>query len=348
MEICGKKQIDIREDNKSAVIDVLLRREATTSQLTERLKLSHTALAKVLKELMQKNVVFYTEGKAVTSGRPPKIYQINGECAISCAVIVSAREVCVYYIDMRGFQVNKRVFDNDFSSFDLLLRYVKQQILDLKDHPRLREKILKYIYIGLPTADFYGMTYAESSLAASRFFSEQFSDVSNIVYRNIDYEMIAEMKYGVLKNGVSNAVLINLDCYVDVSFLMDGKFFRGDDGMQGYSDKFPRFTSGLETGAERIAEAYCRGEQGAVEQVESSMRDTVAWLRNVIEFLNIRNIVLTGNLCKFGKRFFSFLQGYFGEDYKLYYSSMGKDVPASLSGAVWLATYSTLQDIILR
>jgi len=57
MEIYGKKQIDIREDNKSAVIDLLLKSEVTVLELSSALDLSHTAIAKVIKELLQKNVV---------------------------------------------------------------------------------------------------------------------------------------------------------------------------------------------------------------------------------------------------------------------------------------------------
>ena len=65
MKNYGKKQIDIREDNKSAVIDILLQNDSTMLQMSEVLKLSHTALAKVIKELTQKNIVMLTDVKEV-------------------------------------------------------------------------------------------------------------------------------------------------------------------------------------------------------------------------------------------------------------------------------------------
>lgn len=70
VKIYGKKQLDIREDNKSAVINVLLQQESTLPQIAEKLGLSLTALAKVMKELQQKEVVRIVKEETVAYGRP--------------------------------------------------------------------------------------------------------------------------------------------------------------------------------------------------------------------------------------------------------------------------------------
>ena len=241
MAIYGKKQINIREDNKSAVVDILLQQEATMPQLAERLMLSHTALAKVMHELMQKNIVLCSEGKGTGSGRPPKVYEINADCAMTCAVILMQKSIDIYYVDMRGFQVNKRTAENDFSSLSALLADVQEYIGTLKEHPRLKDRVLKYIYIGLPTARFYGMDFCESCREVSLSFSERFPGIRNVVRRNVDYAMVAESKYGVLKNDCRNAVLLNLDEYLCASFLLNGSIYDGDRWMQGYdsAQNFP-------------------------------------------------------------------------------------------------------------
>ena len=139
MKIYGKKQGNIREENKSAVIDVLLKREATILSMSETLGLSHTSLAKIIKELAQKNVV-QVVNYDTSFGRPSKIYGINGDCAISCAAIFSAEKVYFYYFDMRGFQINEYISDNDYSSAEEMVDDALIRISNLKKTSSTRRK----------------------------------------------------------------------------------------------------------------------------------------------------------------------------------------------------------------
>ena len=231
MSVYGKKQIDIREDNKSAVIDILLKGEATMLEMSERLKLSHTALAKVIKELTLKNIVQPTEVRGANTGRPPKVYGINGDCAIACAVVISPEKIYVYYLDMRGFQINETSCDNLFADFSSLMNYVTGQVEFLKSHPRLNDKILKCIYIGVPAAGLFGMSYPDTEREVLAACAARFSLQEIVVRRNIDYEMVAETKYGLLKGGDQNAVLVNLDRRLCASFLFIS-YFRCGYGLR--------------------------------------------------------------------------------------------------------------------
>lgn len=349
MEIYGKKQIDIREDNKSAVIDILLQQESTMLQMSEQLKLSHTALAKVINELRQKNVVQLTEVRECGAGRPPKVYGVNGNCAITCAVILRQDRIYVYYVDMRGFQINKMDCGNNFSSLGDVLDYAAAQVKSLKQHPRLSDKILKNIYVGIPSADFYGETFASLQQAVFEKFNCCFPQVRTVVKRNVDYEIIAESKYGLLNRGVKNAVLINMDDYVCASFILGGNVYCGDNGMQGY-DPFGTFKgfNHLFDGDSDLAAKYRDGDCDAVNKVHSATVDEIKRVGEVLRFLDINEIVLGGAVMTLGERYTEFCRRSFGDDKCVRYSTMGKDVPAALSGAVWQATYSTLQEVMIR
>ena len=349
MNIYGKKQVDIREDNKSAVIDLLLQKNFTIYQMSEILKLSHTALAKVINELNKKNLLILTEAKSTTSGRPPKIYSINGDCAIACAVILDNDSVTIYYVDMRGFQINESVSKNNFESMEELLDFIVYKINDLKLHENLKEKILKYIYVGIPTADFYHMNYMEASKKVNDFLTEKFKKTNIVVNRNIDYEIMAEKKYGLLKDEIQNAVLVNFDSYFCFSLLIKSEIYSGEKGMSGY-DECLNFTGINKLFGENysdIAEQYREGNEKIKIEIENTFAKPFEVLKTITKYLDINNVILSGKISKLGNMFLAYAKKCL-TDCQISYSIMGREVVPALSGAVWMSTYHTLQDVMSR
>lgn len=349
MEISGKKQINIREDNKSAVIHLLLQREFTLLQMSECLKLSHTALAKVMKELMAKNVVTLKTSDAQTTGRPPKVYSIDGDCAIACAVVVTRKKIYVYYFDMRGFQINEHVSDNVFDNMGALLQDVLEDVVRLKVHPRLQGRVLKYIHIGLPSGTFLNQEFALSAEMVAEQFAQKFPEVHIEVNRNVDYEIIAEKTYGVLKDGQRNAVLLNFDDFVCASFLFNGDVYNGDTRSQGLliDDTFHGLNVLMKQN-EALADDYVSRNEEVKIQLHKNMQTVLTQLRATLQFLDIREVVVSGAAKKLGDDFLVYLNECLGGDKIVRFTVMGKNVQAALAGAVWLSTYSTLQEIISR
>lgn len=327
MEIYGKKQINIREDNKSAVIDVLLQSQATMLDMSERLGLSHTSLAKVIRELMQKNVVQIVNYDTSAFGRPSKVYGINGDCAISCAIVFNEERVYIYYFDMRGFQINEIAFENDCRQLQPLALRVVQEMHRLKQHPRLNEKIIKYIYIGAPSAGLFGYDFNVCSEVFLCELNKAFPDVHLQVHHNEDYEMIAEKKYGSLKNGEKNVVLVNLGKHISASVMLCGEIYRGDNNLHG------EFTVPMAFNAEYNA-----------DNIIPMLKELSCFL----SFMDIHEVVLGGDAQKQDKNLLALVKKVLGEKVNVRFSTMGTDVPSSLSGAVWLAVYSTLQELMAR
>jgi len=324
MEIYGKKQIDIREDNKSAVIDLLLKSEVTVLELSSALDLSHTAIAKVIKELLQKNVVEVSDNVSPCFGRPPKTYRINRGCAIACAVMIDAQRVHIYYLDMRGFQINSMVVENTFDNADELIAFLADKILSLKSHPRLEDKMWKYIYVGIPTDGICGESYLIVSQKVENVFIQRFRDIQTVVQCNANYQLLAEVKYGALRNAKKNAMLVDFNGAVSAAFLFDGRIYLGEYGCHGY------FSGTSNDGEER-----------------KNIRAIVREIAYVIRLLDIHNVIFSGAV-KEQEWFMPYAKEVLGDDVECAFSMMGKNVPSALSGAVWQATYSTLMKVMLR
>ena len=194
MEGNGKKQINIREDNKSAVIDLLLRSEMTVLELASALGLSHTAIAKVIRELLQKNVVQISDNIAPCFGRPPKIYCINSACAITCAVMINSRSIYIYYVDMRGFQINCIEMENNFTSAKNMISVVAEKIRLLRNYPYLIDKEFKYIYIGIPTEGVCQEDFITVKSKFDEWFGREFQGIQTVVQCNTNYQLFAELK----------------------------------------------------------------------------------------------------------------------------------------------------------
>ena len=327
MAIYGKKQVHIREDNKSAVVDLLLKSQASMPEMSVKLGLSHTSLAKVVNELMQKNIVVPVDYDTSAFGRPSKVYGINGDCAISCAIVNFVDKIYVYYFDMRGFQINEKVFVNDLDGINSLIDKVIDAVYDLKEHPRLKSKILKYIYVGIPNNGLYGESFNDCKKVFLNSFSSVFKDIRVLVQHNSDYEMIAEKKYGSLKNGEKNAVLVSFEDTVSASIMIHKEVYFGDEQKHG------EFTCGIKEG-----DGY----------TEEKLRSVFKELSYLLSFMDICNVVISGKVKERGEEVLAIAKSVLGKKINVKISLMGQDVPSALSGAVWLAVYSTLQELMHR
>lgn len=327
MAVYGKKQVNIREDNKSAVVDLLLKSQASMPEMSAKLGLSHTSLAKVVNELMKKNVVVPVDYDTSAFGRPSKVYGINGDCAVSCAIVNMVDKIYIYYFDMRGFQINETVFDNDLDGIGPLTQRVISEVFRLKEHPRLKDKIIKYIYVGVPNDGLYGNDFNVCKQEFLTSFNNALASVCVQVQHNADYEIIAEKKYGSLKNGEKNAVLVSFEDSVSASLMIDKDVYYGDEYLHG---KF-----------------ICKIKEGE-GYTDEKFITVFKELSSLLSFLNIKTVVLSGKIKNRGDEALALAKSVFKEKVNVKFSLTGHDVPSALSGAVWVAVYSTLQELMQR
>ena len=157
-------------------------------------------------------------------------------------------------------------------------------------------------------------------------FNNAFSDVRILVQHNSDYEMIAEKKYGSLKNGEKNAVLVSFEDVVSASIMIHKEVYFGDGQKHG------EFTCGIKEG-----DGY----------TEEKIRSVFKELSYLLSFMDICNVVISGKV-KEREDVLAIAKSVLGEKINVKISLTGQDVPSALSGAVWLAVYSTLQELMQR
>lgn len=162
--------------------------------------------------------------------------------------------------------------------------------------------------------------------------------------------MVAETKYGLLKGGDQNAVLVNLDRRLCASFLFNGNLFCGDCQKQGLgsAEEFGGVYALFPHSFESAAAQYRAGEESARETLERALREPLTGLGKLLAFLDVGEVVFSGGVKALGDPFLRFAGTLLGENCSVRYSALGKEVPAALSGAVWLSTYSTLQKVMAR
>lgn len=194
------------------------------------------------------------------------------------------------------------------------------------------------------------MSYPDTEREVLAACAARFSLQEIVVRRNIDYEMVAETKYGLLKGGDQNAVLVNLDRRLCASFLFNGNLFCGDRQKQGLgsAEEFGGVYSLFPHSFESAAAQYRAGEERARETLERALREPLTGLGKLLAFLDVGEVVFSGGVKALGDPFLRFAGTLLGENCSVRYSALGKEVPAALSGAVWLSTYSTLQKVMAR
>ena len=300
----------------------------TVLELASALGLSHTAIAKVIRELLQKNVVQISDNIAPCFGRPPKIYCINSACAITCAVMINSRSIYIYYVDMRGFQINCIEMENNFTSAKNMISVVAEKIRLLRNYPYLIDKEFKYIYIGIPTEGVCQEDFITVKSKFDEWFGREFQGIQTVVQCNTNYQLFAELKYGTLCNKKKNALLIDFGRTITAALFLNGNVYQGDYNSQGQFE-----------GVEPL--------EGNVDKIENTIKSVIKKTVEIIRFLDIHNVVFSG-IVKNMEWFMPFVKKEFGDGVACYFSTMGKNVPPALSGAVWQATYSTLMKVIVR
>jgi predicted NBD/HSP70 family sugar kinase len=194
----------------------------------------------------------------------------------------------------------------------------------------------------------FGMDFQTSAQLAHDYFETAWPSIRVEVNRNVDYEMTAEKTYGLLTGEHKNTVLLNFDEQPCASLLIDGAVYHGDFHNQGLFASQKNTTGVHAMYKEGVCKAYAEGDMQAKKWVEQTFSPMLETLRTVLQFLDVHEVVVSGEAKYFGDSFLTWMHTCLGENCKIHFSIMGKDVKPAVSGAVWLSTYSTLQDIIMR
>ena len=354
-DMVGKKQRDIREDNKSVVIDCLLRSQMTLAELEQQLKLSHTALRKVMMELMDLKVVRIIDMKTGEMGRPSALYDIAPDCGCAAAVCLGQKRLEIFIVDMKGFQINKFVSEDNFSNVSEMLLFVREKFNSLLKHKRTEKSGLSTICVSIPFAGVGETPFCECEKQISHDLGECFKSAEIIVKNNNDFWALGENKYGKLHHyHGKSALLCEMEGGVCCSFYYEKVNYCGEKPAYGSFNSI--FAGDITADIERAAgesfsavkEKYLKGEDRAVSIVNAAALPAIKKIAEISQALCVSLVLLDGRLSDLGNGFLAFASAETAKispDTLVNYSALTDRSP-SCAGAVWFASYVSLKKIM--
>lgn len=348
----GKKQRDIREGNKSAVIDCLLNRHMTLPNLGEKLNLSHTSLRKVMSELMNMNIVRIIDMKTGEMGRPSAVYDINPDCGFSAAICFGECRLEIFVLDMKGFEVNKFVIAQDFSSAKELFDFSIAKLKQMNEKGRSCEVGISTVCVSIPFGGIYGKNFEYCAEYVKVLLDKTFSGTEVIVKNNNDFWAIAESKYGRL-DGVTDkgAFLVEVEGGVCCSFYYNGVNYCGQTMQRGtinnlFDGDLANYVSDrIGCKKTEMIERYVSDDPTAVAVVDEICQTIFTIVGKASLLLNVPLVLIDGVFASCGRSFLrkanEYLQKISRNTVAEY--SLIADRSPSCAGAVRHASYISLK-----
>ena len=346
----GKKQRDIRENNKSLVIDCLLSSEMTTANLEKQLKLSHTALLKVINELKSLNIVRDYDTKHGEKGRPSRVYEINPDCAFAAAICLGEKRIEIFVVDMKGFQVNKYVSFLTFSSEEEFVLFSLNKLDELLKHERTKNKKLSTICISLPFGCINNADFELTKEYVYKSFKNHFINSEIDIKSNNEFWAHAERKYGRLKNFSGGALLCELEGFVSCAFSFNKECYIGKKAKNNTINKLlsndicRQLESKIKEPIDSIIDRYVKNETIIVKLVNEELDGVLFKVKEIASLLDVDIVLFSGMLAKLGNNFFSHVQEIF--ENQQFDVSPFIDRSPSFAGAVFIASYDSLKSLL--
>lgn len=240
---CGKNQSFSREVNNKLVLEKLLTKPYSQTELAEELFLSNATMSSIAKDLLGIGVikVLNTSSK-VGLGRRQVFYTINENYGLILAVNISNFQATIAVANLKEEILAKEIIDID--KYDLNAIYsiilLSSKLLlngDFKDVE------LKSIVISLPgrvnsktgelilSKQFDPALFKEKNFIVNAF-KKQYPNAEVISMNDINLAAYAEMSQGELID-VDNAIFISIDTGIGGSLIINHKLFEGDQGYAG-------------------------------------------------------------------------------------------------------------------
>ncbi len=230
-----RNQSYLRRKNKKSIIELLRKRAQSYSDLARELKLSNTAIANIVDDLIEQGVV-YRENDA--KGRGGIRLSINADFGYVIAVDFSRWEISFCAADF-GSNILVRRKSEGISFHKGDIARIIGIVREIMAEDALKGRTLRCISIATP-----GKIDRESgkfilnprfrelgSISLQTIFEEEFG-CTVVVKNDINLALLGEKMYGALQD-VENALMLHVDVGVGAALLIGGKVYEGAHGFAG-------------------------------------------------------------------------------------------------------------------
>ncbi|QDU75399.1 N-acetylglucosamine repressor [Bremerella volcania] len=227
------------------------------AQLAKRLEVSPSTMGNHVDDLLERGLLRECVAETSTSGRPPKVLELNPEAGQFVGIDLDAREIFAACVDFAQRRLRDRVLTIQRKDrAEDVLRKIESAIEDVLDEhrPLLGIGIASpgAIDISSGTSLHYQYIRDWKNIPLARRFGERFG-VPIQVENNVRTMALAEQAFGKAKH-LDSAICVGNRTGISAGILIHGELFRGPDGLAGEIGNWPvQFSKGKGTTLEKAA-----------------------------------------------------------------------------------------------
>lgn len=327
------------------VLELISKRgDITRTYLSETFKITPAAISKIIKRLMEYNLV--TEGLSLVSngGRPRKILKLNKDYKKIIGINFGAGFVDISIANFDGSIISSKRENFTIKSSDKIMNFLTEKLENIFSELNSENIVGIGLSINGVVNSKAGLSIFSPHLKLSNikireYFENKFN-VPVVVDNDVRSMLKAEMYYNK-QSDIKNAIFLYMKDGIGSSLVIDGKIFEGANFCSGeighfvinpqsnYKCKCGKYgcfeaeysvtslndkinweleQSGIivkdNQSNETIFEKAARGEEPYYKIIKSSSYEIGKIVGNIINVLDIGNIIVAGLIVNSGKLFF--------------------------------------------
>lgn len=356
----GVDQTFARKLNNQMIMQLLKKKDMTSKELADELKISTAAISMITSELLKNNYILKrTEKNANKLGRSTIVFSLNPNFACVGLVGLYDKKIRIGISDMRGEIVYEREMKevNFFDNATFL-----EIIIELKDV--LQQKFSDIKLLGIEVSIPGKIDKNSGEIIMSHQFNAAFNHDKEYIqklfakYFNVPVKVnndlklsaIGEMYKGNIGEDVENALLLHVGVGIGGALIFNRKVYSGRRGFAGeigmlsvlfngeqYTfdgvcsligiKKYLQKKYNVDLSYKEIVQKYNEGDEIVHTHVNETARVMGKILKDLTEFLEFDEVIISGFAVDFGADYLEIVQS---------------ELDKSLNGTV--AKYSALKD----
>lgn len=231
-----RNQSYLRRKNKNSIIELLRKKTQSYSDLARELKLSNTAIANIVDDLISENVVYR---ESDSKGRGGINLSINADYGYVVAVDLSRWQIILSAADFGSNILTTATIDDiTFKKGDI--EKIVAAVEALTKREELKGRALRCIAVASPgkidkkSGKFIlNPRFREiGNISLQAVFEEAFG-CKVVIKNDINLALLGEKMYGGVLKNVQNALMLHVDVGMGAALLIDGKVYEGSHGFAG-------------------------------------------------------------------------------------------------------------------
>lgn len=231
-----RNQSYLRRKNKNSILEILRTKIQSYSDIARELKLSNTAVSKIVDDLIEQDLV-YRESDA--KGRTGINLSINENYGYIVAIDLSRWQIVISAANFSS-EILETVYLEGINFRKSDLELIVNAVRMITESKKLKGLKLRCISIATPgkidkeSGEFIlNPRFRElGAISLKTLFEKEFGCL--VVLKNdINLALAAEKTYGQTLSETVNALMLHIDVGVGAALLIDGKVYEGSHGFAG-------------------------------------------------------------------------------------------------------------------